>query len=86
MAVITYGDVEVEVEGARWWGGDVWLPLAAVPSAIGWEVRPEGVCAGEVCVPQPPGERWWDGEARRVGTTEITENTERAECGERAGS
>ena len=60
MAVITYGDVEIEVEGARWRDGDVWLPLGELPSAIGWEVRPEGVCSGEICVPLPPGATWWE--------------------------
>jgi hypothetical protein len=58
MAVVSYGDNEVEVEGARWRDGDVWLPAEALRSATGWELRPEGVCAGDTCVPQPPGATW----------------------------
>jgi AhpC/TSA family len=77
MVVITYGDTEVELDGAEWRGDDVWLPLEGLPSAIGWDVRPEGVCAGEICVPLPPGQMWWDDEsfnvsafARHIGLAE----------------
>ena len=31
--------------------GELWLKKGDVPAAVGWEIRPEGVCAGEVCVP-----------------------------------
>jgi hypothetical protein len=58
MAVVNYGDNEVEVEGARWRDGDVWVPAEALRSATGWELRAEGVCAGEACVPLPPGATW----------------------------
>jgi hypothetical protein len=58
MVVVNYADNEVEVEGARWRDGDVWVPAEALPSATGWDLRPEGVCAGETCVPLPPGSTW----------------------------
>ncbi|MDQ1567617.1 MAG: hypothetical protein QOF96_2497 [Actinomycetota bacterium] len=58
MAVVNYADNEVEVEGARWRDGDVWVPAEALRTATGWELRPEGVCAGESCVPLPPGATW----------------------------
>src|SRR4051812_40700816 len=81
MFVITYGDIEVEVEGARSRDGDVWLPLEGLPSAIGWDVRPEGVCAGETCVPLPPGVNWWDDDsfnlsafARHIGLAEAADS------------
>ena len=66
MIVITYDDIEVEVEGDRWRDGDLWLPIEGLPSAIGWDVRPEGVCAGQTCVPLPPGATWWDDDAFNV--------------------
>jgi len=80
MVVITYGDIEVEVEGDRWRDGDLWLELEGLPSAIGWDVRPEGVCAGEACVPLPPGATWWDDThfnlsafARHIGLAEAAD-------------
>ena len=80
MVVITYGETEVEVEGADWRSGDLWLPLAELGSTIGWEVTPEGVCAGEACVPLPAGATWLDdthfnlsGFARHIGMVEATD-------------
>jgi hypothetical protein len=80
MAVITYGETEVEIEDAQWRGGDLWLPLEELPSAIGWELKPSGVCAGEICVPIPPGSTWTDDDsfnvsafARHIGLAEATD-------------
>jgi hypothetical protein len=80
MPVLSYGDTEVEVEGARWREGDVWLPLEDLLPTVGWDLRPEGVCAGEVCVPMPPGASWSDGTnfnlsafARHIGLAEAAD-------------
>jgi len=63
-----------------WRDGDLWLELEGLPSAIGWDVRPEGVCAGEACVPLPPGATWWDDThfnlsafARHIGLAEAAD-------------
>jgi hypothetical protein len=55
MTAILYGDLESEVDGAAAAEGDLWLPLEGLPAATGWELKPEGVCRGEICVPLPRG-------------------------------
>ena len=84
VTVLT-GGAEVTVPagngGAGGKGGEeLWLRPADLQRTLGWEIRPEGVCAGEVCVPLDPrlegkvvrrqdGEEWFDvaAFARHVG-------------------
>jgi len=35
--------------------GRVLVEGRGVADALGWELKPEGLCSGEVCVPLPPG-------------------------------
>ena len=39
-------DVDVTIDQ-----GDVWIDAASVQSALGWELRPEGFCKDDVCIP-----------------------------------
>ena len=80
MAVVIYGDHETESKDIRWRDGAVWLPLKDLRPTTGWELKPEGVCAGATCVPAPPGAAWWDDEAfnlsafaRHLGVAEAAE-------------
>lgn len=66
--------------GARPEGSALWLRNDELEATTGWEIKPEGICRGEVCVPLPAdraaellreqdGESWLDvaGFARFVG-------------------
>jgi hypothetical protein len=35
-------------------GDNLWLSKADLTRASGWELKPEGACIGDVCVPIPP--------------------------------
>ena len=41
------------VSSAKASGDDLWVTRGDVESAIGWTLKPEGLCQGEVCVPLP---------------------------------
>jgi hypothetical protein len=51
---IIYADTAAEVANASVQGDNLWLPLDAVHRTTGWQLKPEGVCKGDVCVPIPP--------------------------------
>lgn len=53
VTIIDDGRVS-EVDGAVV-GGHVVVATGALPAAIGFERKPEGLCKGEVCVPVRPG-------------------------------
>ena len=36
-------------------GPDLWMPSGELHAATGWELRPEGACCGDLCVPIPRG-------------------------------
>jgi hypothetical protein len=38
-------------------GEDLWVPASELAAATGWELRPEGACRGEECVPIPADRR-----------------------------
>ena len=42
-------------EAGRSDGASLWLSPAALGEATGWELKPEGFCRDEICVPLPPG-------------------------------
>ena len=56
MAVtILYGDGPVSGASATVEGNNVWLSLDDLRATTGWELKPQGVCREEVCVPIPAG-------------------------------
>ena len=52
---IIYKDTISEVPGALKDGDNLWLPLDELHRSTGWELREEGACIGEMCVPIPAG-------------------------------
>jgi len=55
MVTVIYEDRETEVTAARVVEDALWLSHADLHRATGWEVRSEGLCRQDTCVPVPPG-------------------------------
>lgn len=54
MAVtILTSESESTPGSARAEGASLWLRSDELLSSTGWEIKPEGVCRGEICVPLP---------------------------------
>ena len=56
-ATILYQDAEARVDSAEVDGEELWLTLPGLTAASGWELKPEGVCKDEICVPVPEARR-----------------------------
>src|SRR5688500_16841573 len=52
---IIYSDRPVSIASATAEGDNLWLSLDDLRATTGWELKPQGVCLDEVCVPIPPG-------------------------------
>jgi hypothetical protein len=51
---IIYGGRVSQIGGAKPEGDNLWLSSADLTKATGWELKPEGACMGDVCIPIPP--------------------------------
>jgi hypothetical protein len=54
---ILYQDRESSAGQAAPEGDNLWLSLPELEAATGWELKPEGVCKDEICVPVPAARR-----------------------------
>lgn len=54
-ATIIYGDRPSSVASAAAEGNNLWLSLDDLRTATGWELKPQGACLGDVCMPIPAG-------------------------------
>jgi hypothetical protein len=52
---IIYGDRSASVANATAEGNNLWVSLDDLRATTGWELKPQGACLGEVCVPIPAG-------------------------------
>ncbi len=56
-ATVLYQDRESQADGAQAEGDALWLTLSELTATTGWELKPEGVCKEETCVPVPAARR-----------------------------
>jgi len=50
---ILYQDRATSISRAETTEEDLWLSLPDLASSTGWELKPEGVCHDEICIPIP---------------------------------
>lgn len=50
---VIYGDRHSQVSAAKAEGDNLWLDSTDLTKASGWELKPQGACKGDVCVPIP---------------------------------
>jgi len=53
---LRYDGRETRLDDAVTRGGDLWLRIDDLSRASGRELKPEGACLGDVCVPLPAGQ------------------------------
>lgn len=52
------GEKTVAIERAMMRGTDLLVPVGDVPAITGFEVKPQGLCTAEVCIPMPKDAGW----------------------------
>jgi hypothetical protein len=56
-ATILYEDKATTVDKAQAEGNDLWMTNRDLKDATGWELKEQGLCRDERCVPVPPARR-----------------------------
>jgi hypothetical protein len=54
-ATIIHEDQPIRFERAIADSNGLWLDAEELKRLAGWELKPEGICHGDLCVPIPPG-------------------------------
>jgi hypothetical protein len=54
-ATVIHDDQPLQFERALADSNALWLDAAELKQRAGWELKPEGICRGDLCVPIPPG-------------------------------
>jgi len=54
-ATIIQDDKPLRFERAIADSNALWLDAAELKLLVGWEIKPQGICRGDLCVPIPPG-------------------------------
>ena len=50
---ILYEDRETALPSNRLENGDLWIPSSSLPAINGFEVKPQGACRADICIPLP---------------------------------
>lgn len=58
-ASIIYDDVATRVDAAKIEAQELFIPVADVQRATGFEVKPQGACRDALCFPLPEGDAQW---------------------------
>ena len=69
-ATVVYDDLATAVAPAREDAGQLWITLADLARATRFEVKPQGVCRDEICIPLPKARKQ---EFLRKGSGKIKE-------------
>jgi hypothetical protein len=56
-ATVLYQELESQTTPADIAADDLWLTAAELTRVSGWELKPEGICKDEICVPAPAARR-----------------------------
>jgi hypothetical protein len=70
IRTVVLGDTGATEVSARWSDESLWIAASDTEALLGWEVKPEGLCRGDVCV--LPGDALVDGEVALVAAAELT--------------
>lgn len=54
-AIVIYRETPCDAPSASAQGDNLWLSLGDLHASTGWELKPQGLCRGETCVPIPHG-------------------------------
>jgi hypothetical protein len=55
MITLLYEQSEASCPAGRPDGNDLWITANDLEQAIGWSMKSEGLCRGDICVPVPAG-------------------------------
>lgn len=79
-ATVLYGDRSVALDKARTEGGDLWVRSKDLPQINEFELKPQGACRADICIPVPKtlkqGE-WFNltGFSRKVGQAYVADSS-----------
>ena len=68
LVTVIYGERPSSVASAAAEGENLWLSIEALRTTTGWELKPQGACLSDVCVPIPSGR---EGEFVRAGGSQF---------------